>query len=159
MKRIFTILLLLVTLPLAVIAGREQDFSSRFISLYGAEHELSCKTISPKMMEKIMQLDSVEANAQALQILAQLKSIRILTCNNEGDESQQLFEKAITLAKRNKRRYKSYTQTDDMTIYTRRHGKRLVELVVVQLKEKQMFQLLNFTGNMSDEFIHQVLAI
>ena len=56
-------------LALAAAAQREQDFAARFMALYGDRHCLTCKTISPKMMERIMKLNAVGESAQAKAVL------------------------------------------------------------------------------------------
>lgn len=63
------------------------------------------------------------------------------------------------LARENKKRYKRYAEKDDTAIYIRRRGRLIVELVVIRLKDEKNFSLLNFTGNMSDKFISQVMNI
>ncbi len=70
-----------------------------------------------------------------------------------------MFQKANALAQRNKRRYTLYARSENASIYTRRHGEQLVELVAIRLAEGQTFSLLNLTGNMSDDFIKQILEI
>ncbi|MBQ8277875.1 MAG: DUF4252 domain-containing protein [Bacteroidaceae bacterium] len=145
-------------LALAAAAQRDQDFAARFMALYGDRHCLTCKTISPKMMERIMKLNAVGESAQAKAVLAQLKGIRIVTSEGE-DSARHLFDEAEELAQRNNKRYKPYSKRENLSVYVRKRGKTLVELVAVRLKDSKHFSLLDFTGNMSEDIIGQILEI
>ncbi len=159
MRKVLTTLFLSLLVATRAAATGEQDFAARFLSLYNAAGSLTCKTISPQMMERILSLKAVESNKQALQVISQLKSIRIIGGGENAAEARDLFQKANALAQRNKRRYTLYARSENASIYTRRHGEQLVELVAIRLAEGQTFSLLNLTGNMSDDFIKQILEI
>lgn len=160
MKRLLCLCLLLMGLTATAATDKgEEDFASRFLTLHATAHELDCKTISPQMMERIMQLETGDTDDATRRVLAQIKSIRIVTGGGSPAEGLALFQKAGKLAALNRRRYTVDKRADDVDIYTRRHGKKLVELVVVRLKEEGMFYLLDITGNMSDDFGEQVLGI
>lgn len=152
--------LLLTTLVLALTAAaqREQDFASRYMALHGDNHALACRTISPKMMERIMELESVGGDKPVRDVLTQLRSIRILTAD-EGADARRLFDYAEELARRNAKRYHPYARRENLSVYVRRHGRTLVELVAVRLKGDAEFSLLDFTGNMSEDIVEQILRI
>ncbi len=157
MKAFLTLLLAFAAL-LPVRAQREEDFASRYMSLYGDEGGLTCKTISPAMMERIMNLDTVRRDADALRVFAQLKSIRFVTAPDTS-LTRELYGKAEELARHNSRRYTAYATRDHLSIYVRQRGKVLLELVVLLVNAESQFNILNFTGTMSEDFIRQVLTI
>lgn len=149
--------LLTALLPLCAMAQKEQDFSSRFMSLYGNDCEITCTTVSPLMMERMMQLPEVEENEQMRQVLSQLKSIRLLASASETD-TPRLFASAKELAQSNPGRYKPYAETDNKCLYTRRRGKTIVE-VVLFMTQSSRFTLINLTGNMDERFLEKVMNI
>lgn len=155
MKRLLIALLLAFTL-FGATAQKSDDFASRFLALYGKTYALTQKTISPKMMERIMRLESVEENAETLRLIKQLKSIRIVSGGESATECILLQEKANQLATRNSRRYKLYSENDNAVIYVRRKARTIVELLVINKGEGKRFNLINLTGMMSDSFIAEV---
>lgn len=160
MKRLLLFCLAFAGIILTAAARGEEDFASRYVALYGDDYELSCKTISPQMMERIMESEgSGDHSVLPREVLSQIKSIRILTGGTDAVQAKELFEKAEKLARRNKRRYTAQAQTDSQNIYTRRHGDQLVECVLVRVKDQKTFYMLSLTGNMSDNFLQQILKI
>lgn len=136
-------------------AQNEQDFASRYMMLYGRGTSMECTTISPLMLERMMQLPDVEGNNQTRAILSQLKSIR-MAHNVKQSETTALYNKAIKLAHRNSARYKVYAERANKRLYVRRRGKYIVEMVLL-LKANRQFQLINLTGNMTEDFLNQLL--
>jgi len=159
MKRLLIALVVALLTGVGTAAQSRQDFADKFLSLYGKEHELHCQTISPQMMQRILQLDDVAANKQTLHVLSQMRSLRILRSLASATEARDLFAKARQLAVRNKRRY-TIRESDDLhSVYVRRRDKRLVEVVVTKIKEGNKFYMIDLTGNLSDDFIQQILRI
>ncbi len=158
-KRMLCLWALLFGLTVTAMAQKEQDFSSRFVTLYGEKHELICKTISPDMIERILSLKEVAENKQAHQLVSQLKSVRILQGGEDAQEARNLYDKALTLASKNNQRYALYHEGEDVNIYTRHHTKKLVEIVVIRLVKNEAFQMLNLTGDMSADFVDQLRQI
>ena len=146
MKR-FLFLLLAAFFAVTAWAQNEQDFASRFMTLYAKGSSLTCTTVSPLMMERMLQLPSVEDNEQMKQVFSQLKSIRMVS-NSDDSESQRFHQLAVKLARRN---------GDDL-LYTRRRGRITVEVVLI-LNRHSNFYLVDLTGNMNDQFISQLLKI
>lgn len=153
MKRLLALILVVLTTSFSLMAQREQDFVDRYHSLYGEKYELSCRTISPQMMERILQLDDVENDPTASDLLSQIKSVRLITHQAEVEETQDLYDKAVTLAKKNARRYTLYSHNDTHSVYTRSHKKQLVEVVVISNKNDRSFTILSLTGNLSKDFL------
>lgn len=137
-------------------AQHEQDFASRYMSLYAEGTSLKCTTVSPLMMERMLKLPDVEGDDKAKQVLKQLKSIRLVH-HTQADEMQQLYQKACDLAFRNPQRYKLYAEEADKKIYVRRHDGHIVEIVMFM--HTDAFRLLSVTGNISEDFLQQVLKI
>lgn len=158
MKKFLFTLILLMIVAFPSSAQQEHDFAAHFMETYGNTEELTCTTVSPQMMERIIRLKEVEGGDKNLQVLTQIKSIRIISCG-QYSEAGVFYKKAGMLARENKKRYKRYAEKDDTAIYIRRRGRLIVELVVIRLKDEKNFSLLNFTGNMSDKFISQVMNI
>lgn len=154
MKR-YIICLLTTLLFLSAWSQNEQDFASRFMALYAQGTSLQCTTVSPLMLEKMMQLPDVEENAHTRQVLSQLKSIRMVV-NSASHETSSLYNKASRLAQRNNKRYKPYAQRQGKQLFVRRRGKYIVEMVLF-MKHDHHFKLINLTGNMTDDFLNQLL--
>lgn len=153
----FLLTLIAALISLAASAQKEQDFAARFMELHGSEAQLSCTTVSPLMLERMMQLPDVEGNDPMKQVLAQLKSIRMVT-GGEADKADQLYAQAQQLAQHNAQRYRLHTEEPGKTLYIRKRGRVIVEMVLLVKMEKN-FSLINLTGNMTDQFLRQVLQI
>ena len=136
-----------VTLLLALVAavaaraqgGGEQDFASRFMSLYGKGRAVECTTVSPLMLERMMQLPDVEGDSHTREVLKQLKSIRLVSSTAEHD---------VTHLYANARAGKR--------LYVRRRGKYIVEMVLM-MRHSGRFDLINLTGNMTDDFLDTLM--
>lgn len=149
--------LLMVLATATATAQREQDFALRYMHLYGENSSLACKTVSPQMIARMMQLTEDSATAFR-QVLSQLKSIRVVQNENPA-ETVTLYDKAEELAKANKRRYTLYARTEDRSIYLRKRGKLIVELVLLTRVEDEKFSIVNLTGNMTGDFIRELMKI
>lgn len=156
--RKLTLVALLALLTVTVVqAQREQDFASRFMSLYGEEAALSCNTVSPIMMGRIVPLtnDSLPALRQ---VLSQIKSIRVVMPTAET-HVPDLLDKAEQLALNNRRRYKPYAETEGRSIYLRKRGKYVVEFVMIAGKSPNDFAVVSITGNMTESFFSELMKI
>lgn len=156
MRRLLTLLAGLL-MAVASWAQKEQDFASRYMALYAQGTTLSCTTVSPLMMERLLRLPSVDDNEQMRQVLAQLKSIRMAT-NTDAAETAELHRQAVRLARRNSARYKLWGSEDDSYLYTRRRGRVIVEVVLI-MKRAGRFCLVDLTGNMDDRSINRLLHL
>lgn len=151
--------LIAALLPLLAWAQsqKQQDFATRFMKLYSNGTSLQCTTISPQMLERMMQLPDIEDDSAEKKIFSQLKSIQMLT-NTVPEETNELYNEALQLAQNNTQRYKLRAETDDKMLYIRQRGKVIVEMVLL-MKTEQNFRLINLTGNMTDKFLDQVFNI
>ena len=64
-------------MALLSVAVSAQDFASRFLTEHKADSNLTCITISPKMMEEIMKSDA-EKDDEVLEIISNLKSMILI---------------------------------------------------------------------------------
>ena len=139
--------LLMCWMALLSVAVSAQDFASRFMAEHKADSNLTCVTISPKMMEEIMKSDAEKDN---------LKSMQVLTSDVEG---KKYFDAALKVVEKNTGRFESFLSFKDKSencqIMVRKKKDTIVELVML-MHEKNHFAVINFTGNMSPEFIAQI---
>jgi len=147
--------LLLALVSLAAAAQKEQDFASTFMRLYAQGTSASCTTVSPAMMPKMMELDEVEQNQDVSRTLRSLKSVRLVSCRNKA-EAENLYEKAESLFKANNRRYRLFDTYDGKSLYTRRRGKVIVELILLTCRAGQL-TIVDLTGNMNEKFVHSLM--
>lgn len=144
----------MATLSVSVMA---QDFASRFLTEHKADTNLTCVTISPKMMEEIMKSDA-EKDDEVLDIISNLKSMQMLTAKVKG---QNYYDEAIKIVEKNTDRFEPFLSFNDKSencqIMVRKKKEVIIELVML-VCEKGQFMVINFTGNMSPEFITQLAA-
>lgn len=157
MKSILLTVLLALLSTATTSAQKEQDFASRFMALCGDSTSLVCTTISPSMTEQMLSLPSVEENEQVKEVLSQLKSIR-MAINEDESETDELFDQAVALARKNVRRYKAQIEEETKKLYVRERNELVIEMVLL-MKQENIFYLIDLTGNMTEDFLEQVLQI
>lgn len=132
-----------------------QDFASRFMAEHKGDSNLTCVTISPKMMKKIMKNDA-EKDKEVMDMISNLKSMQVLTSEVEGEK---YFDAAIKVAEKNIGWFESLLSFKDKSenyqIIVRRKKDTIVELVML-MNEKNHFAVVNLTGDMNSEFIAQI---
>ncbi|MEG1563748.1 MAG: DUF4252 domain-containing protein [Bacteroides sp.] len=142
--------LLLCSMVLFSVSVVAQDFASRFLTEHKVDSNLTCVTISPKMMEEIMKCN---ANDEVLEIISNLKSMQMLTAKVKG---QTYYNEALKIVEKNIGRFEPYLSFSDKSanyqIMVRKRKEAIVEVVML-MQEKNSFVVINFTGNMSPEFI------
>lgn len=142
-----------------------QDFAAKFMEQCAAEQgeNLRCQTISPKMMEKLVEVMASENKEKDEEIpaylLSKLKSARIVTSTGHG---KKLFRKAEELMEKNKNRFTPWGEEDPERtnpVFVRKHGDTICELVMLSLTaDKKNFTIVNFTGEMDEEFMQTLSA-
>lgn len=151
-------LLWMAVVPAA--AQREQDFALRFMKQYAAHNDqVSCTTISPAMMEKMMKVATSENQAHVKNVLSHLKSIRVVS-SKPGSETRELSRKALQLMTTNTRRYRPLTgetTTSDGGLWVRSKGNTIVELVMIDTTKG--LQIVNLTGNMDRAFLQEIMKM
>lgn len=158
MKQLQLTLLIFLGVGMGASAQNERDFASQYMRLYGHDDEnLTCNTVSPLMMERIMNLDTVENNENIRSVMSQLKTIQVLTANGE-DEATLHYNQAVDLARKNKKRYRLYRSNRSSSIYLRKKKNLIVEMVYVS-RHHNDFRLVSLTGNMNEDFINEIHKI
>ena len=144
-------------MALFTVSLAAQDFASRFMDEHKEDINLTCVTISPKMMEEIMKNDA-EKDEAVLDILSNLKSMQMLTSEVNG---QYYYNEALEVVKKNSNRFEPFLSFKDKSancqIMVRKNKKTIVELVML-MHEKEHFSVINFTGIMNPEFISKLAA-
>lgn len=147
--------LLLCWMALLSVAVSAQDFASRFMVEHKADTNLTCVTISPKMMEEIMKNDA-EKDEDIMDIISNLKSMQVLTSKVKG---KNYYEEALKIMEKNSNRFEPFLSFRDKSancqIMVRRKKDTIIELVMM-MHEKNHFSVINFTGKMNSEFIDQI---
>ena len=155
MKRVLCLLMIAIV-SVTVVAQRGQDFASRFVQQCNEDTTLKCVTVSPKMMEQLVNMGGDNRNDTLMTAIAKLKSARIVQAETNGEH---YYQKAEALLKKNAGRFsfvKTFrTERSEGVFYNRqkRSGK-VVELVMVcKTTDNDMFVLVNLTGDIDEEFI------
>ena len=153
MKHHILLTLMLSLASLAALAQGEEDFAASYMRHNAADHKLECITVSPEMMGRISLLPADSVQQDSLQrVLSQVKSIRIVNGVADATTLEILYEKAELLATYSKLCYETFAKDSNCTIYVRRFDNIIVELVML-LRGKTEFCILDFTGNMSEDLI------
>lgn len=109
-------------------------------------------------MEEVLKIDSQKGNEEEMRsIMANLKSMQIVSSKTNGDF---YFNKAEEIIEKNANRFEPFLSFNDRNencrIMVRKKEKTIIELVMFSHKEDS-FQVINFTGNMNDEFIDNLV--
>ena len=135
-----------------------QDFAAKFMEQCTKKGQVECQTVSPKMMEKVMETitrsDEREDTGIPEYLLSKLKSARIITAKKGGEK---LFQKAERLMEKNKNRFSPLAEDsagDHNRIFVRRHDDVVRELVMLQLSPgKDLLTIVDLTGEMDEKFM------
>jgi len=148
-------LLLLVCLCIVSISLVAQDFTTRFMQSHKMDNNLKCVTISPKMMEKVMNLNMDDG---MMKMISDLKSMQMVTAKIHV---KRYYHEAVALAKKNADRFLPYASYGrkklNYEIMIRKRRKAIVELVMLMCEDDN-FSVINFTGNMDRRFIDKLAS-
>ena len=97
--------LLVICLLLSGVGMQAQDFVSRFLEVHQPDSNLTCITISPKMMKKIVNVD-IGRNEKLIDVIADLNSMQMLTAQVDGEG---YYNAAIELLDKNNKRFETFT--------------------------------------------------
>lgn len=149
----YILIILSIVLAIPTYAQHEKDFASSFMELNHDENALVCTTVSPVMMERILKMpaDSIECDS-LLPLLEQVKSVRVVTGRVAGEKVNLFYEKAEVLAQYHPLGYQRFGKDVDNTIYQRRRGNYIVEVVLIS-QEGGKFCLIDLTGNMTEDVL------
>jgi len=144
--------LFILWMTLISVSASAQDFASRFLENHKPDANLTCVTISPKMIEKVMDLD-VNDDGKMMDMISKLKSMQMLTSQSNG---QKYYKEALGVLDKNQDRFKPFVSFEDKSenfqIMVRKKRSAIIELVMLMC-ENENFTIINFTGNMSKDFI------
>ena len=153
-KKLFS-LLLMVIMAMAANAQQALDFVGKFVTQCEGDTTVKCITVSPKMMEQIVESrqGDDEAHEALNQAIGKLKSMRIVTARAE------YFERAQQLLQKHARRFqaeKEY-QCDNVrgVFYTRRNRKgKTAELIMLREDiARNQLTIVCLTGDIDKEFL------
>lgn len=152
MKRVLLICWVML-LPLLTCA---QDFVTLFMDEHKNDSNLTCVTISPKMMEEILRSDLPE-DEKMQEVIVSLKSMQTLDSKTNGDF---YFASALEVAKNNAERFEEYLSYNDVNedyrILVRKRKKAVIELAML-LRKRNTFAVINCTGSdIKPEFISRL---
>ncbi len=153
MKRQCLLLFLVACLHAAAHAQSSLDFAEKFLTMHQADSALKCVTVSPKMMEQLVHMNSANHEENIIQAIAKLKSARIVTGNAD------YYIKAEELLEKNNRRFKMdkeyHTEEQHGAFYTRKDKEgRTVEFIMLCAEpQRDRFTIINLTGDIDEEFL------
>jgi len=175
MKYFFSLLSLILSVSFSK-ADSSKDFVGLLLSDIKStqktqnfsEQDYQCITISPAMMEKVIDLMSeknkneedsnTDNNRQIIKkILSHIKSLRIFSAQHNSDT---YHEYVITLLNKNKNKYKPYTTADkeNTCIWLRKNKDTVIEIIQINKKEDDL-KVVNFTGEMTNDFVNELLKM
>lgn len=151
MKKAMLMLVMTMTGSLVTSA---QDFASRFMMDFSKDTTIHCQTISPKMMERLVDMHRGKNDrTEARQLIAKLKSARII----QGADKPKYFLHAEKMLKHNRQRFIPLHQSTahgNNQIFVRRKEDYIIELIMLSKDSTAgTFTIVNLTGDMDDEFI------
>lgn len=158
MKRLFT---LAACTLLALCSWAQQngtlDFAAHFMQDNADNEAVKCITVGPKMLGSLLAENS-NGKADFKDGLDGIKSIRIVTAETDDD---QLRADAVTLLTANRKRYTQYRKGGKAKygdcLWIRKVKGRTVELVYVAPHSEKKFMVMDFTGQISDNFIEKLV--
>lgn len=133
-----------------------EDFAAHFMRDNYDNEAVKCVTVGPKMLDSLLADDSND-NAD-FKGLDGMKSIRIVTSETDAEE---LRNAAVTLLQANKKRYSQYKRAGKVyygdCLWVRKVKGRTVELVYVAPHSEKGFMVMDFTGQISEDFIERLV--
>ncbi len=107
-------------------------------------------------MEEVLKIDIERDSNGMLDMISNLKSMQMLVSETKG---KKYFREALALLKKNSERFqplRSYkSESENCRIMVRKKNGEIVELVML-VNDNRKFVVINFTGNMNDEFIERI---
>jgi len=168
MKTLFSYLVVLL-MSFQANAQKNTDFVTLLLNQINepmeneANENFSCVTVSPVMMEKMLEMtqtDNSQNNEQIQCALQHVKSMRIFSATKNMESYQNKTEQ---LLHKHSKRYKPLQADANNTrkpcVWVRKSGKKVIEMVVINIKEKEAFNVINITGNMDKTFVNELLKM
>jgi hypothetical protein len=107
------------------------------------------------MMQKVMDLN-LEDEKQVMDMISKLKSMQMLTTHANG---QKYYKEALGVLEKNSGRFEQFlsfeNKSENFQIMVRKKRNAIIELVMLMCEDDN-FTVINFTGNMSKDFIDRL---
>lgn len=172
MKHFLSIILTL-TLSMSAAAEVRQDFVGLLVNTLqesggstaaGEDKDYECVTVSPNMMGKVFEQaenSGSKQNEQLRKVLPNIKSLRIFTASRHANRYSEAAEKLLSQYSTTYKPYRGPAQDKRKPcIWLRKNKARVIEIIMLTMsKGEETFQVLNFTGNMTKEFVTDLLKI
>lgn len=160
MRRLVTLLLVCLTMPLCMSAQTAQDFASRFMEDNLDDKNLECVTVGPKMLREITKMAKENDDSQdMMSFFSNINSVRII---NSGSSAEEYRKEALELLESSGKRYTKYGKDDSSEdygdcVWVRRRSDKIVELVYVSMAKEKEFMVLDITGQLDEDFVDSLL--
>lgn len=160
MRRLVTLLLVCLTMPLCMSAQTAQDFASRFMEDNLDDKNLECVTVGPKMLREITKMAKENDDSQdMMSFFSNINSVRII---NSGSSAEEYRKEALELLESSGKRYTKYGKDDFSEdygdcVWVRRRSDKIVELVYVSMAKEKEFMVLDITGQLDEDFVDSLL--
>lgn len=153
MKQLVTLVASLLCAVLTANAQTTQDFAAKFMNDNAVDDDnIKCVTVGPKMLSSFAEINGDNNDMEGI------KSIRIIKGEKDEDKYRK---KAIKLLKGSKKRYTLYKSKNKASygdcLWVRKIGERIAELVYVAPKAEKNFMVIDFTGNISETFVENLV--
>ena len=150
MKHLLLVSMLLATVMTAA-AQNEADFAASFMKRFGDSSTLTCNTVSPAMMERLMQSEEIDLDEQNTTLLKNIRSVRIVQ-EKAGRKDPTLYNAAAGMLDDNPKRYRLRDEYDGKKLYIRQRGKTILEIILLA-HEDGLLQVVDITGLMDSKII------
>lgn len=160
MRRLVTLLLVCLAMPLCMSAQTAQDFASRFMDDNAGDKNLECVTVGPKMLREITKMAKENDDSQdMMSFFSNINSVRII---NSGSSAEEYRKEALELLESSGKRYTKYGKDDSSEdygdcVWVRRRSDKIVELVYVSMAKEKEFMVLDITGQLDEDFVDSLL--
>jgi hypothetical protein len=150
LKEFLAAVIVMLLLPVAVSA---QDFASRFKGEHPQDSNLVYVTISPKMMQEVLENDE-NKDENLLNIISDLKSMQV--CNSKVN-ARDYYDDALSLAEKQGSMFETVAEINKKDclskVVVRRKRNTVIELVSLIWHSERGFVLINFTGKIDEKII------
>lgn len=150
MKRL-SLLIIFAAAFISLAAQNEADFAATFMKRFGDDGTLSCSTISPTMMERLLQSEEIELDEHKTTLLKNIRSVRVVQ-EKTGRKDATLYNAAAGMLDDNPKRYHLRDEYDGKKLYIRQNGKTILEIILLARSEGAL-QIVDITGLMDNKII------
>ena len=168
MRTLIISLLLSLTVNIAG-ANKAKDFVEQLVASLNAEEqpgqgcEYDCVTVSPSMMEKVIKMMQARDGKDDEQIQNALKHVKSMRIFSATKRAEYYYSETTKLLRKNAKKYQPF-QTNGGTgkepcVWLRKDGNKVIEMVVLNHNQDVAFQAITLTGDMSRQFVDELLKM